>query len=190
MQFRVIARWLRRMCCCSGSRGRSHKTLPDESPQPAAGIIFTNGTHVLAAHQYKDGREIISGLGGKMELSDPTPYYTAVRETLEELFDIKPPVPLISYICADIQPIHTMATCGYINHQLSFDDLERLLLIVSRSEAISPIYPGGAVPTLNELIINRKAKNTSEVRALSILPISCAWFVDQNFMQDMRGIKR
>jgi NUDIX domain len=187
----MVFQWLKRIYkrCFHIRAGYTHKQLK-EPVAGAAGIIFTNGTHVLAAHQYKDGREIISGLGGKMELSDPTPYYTAVRETLEELFDIQPPASLISYICADVQPIHTMTAGGYINHQLSFDDLERLLLIVSRSEVISPIYPGGAVPTLNELILKRKAKNTSEVRALSILPITSAWFVDQNFMQDMRGIKR
>lgn len=174
------------------NRGTGHKTLADDTQAHAhaAGILFTNGTHVLAAHQRKNGREIISGLGGKMEAADLTPYYAAVRETLEELFDIEPSTHLISRICSDVQPIHTEATAGYTNHQLSFDDLEQILLIVSRSDAISPIYPGGAVPTIDELLLRRKPKKNSEVRALSIMAVSGAWNVDADFATDLASIKR
>ncbi len=175
------------------NRGTGHKTLADDTQAhaqaQAAGILFTNGTHVLAAHQRKDGREIISGLGGKMETSDLTPYYAAVRETLEELFDIEPSTHLISRICADVQPFHIEATAGYTNHQLSFDDLEQILLIVSRSDAISPIYAGGAVPTIDELLLRRKPKKNSEVRALSIMAVSAAWNVDADFAADIQSIK-
>jgi hypothetical protein len=53
----------------------------------AAGCIFTNQTHVLAALQTKRGVEKISGLGG-MKKTGESCERTALRETLEELFEL------------------------------------------------------------------------------------------------------
>jgi len=61
----------------------------------AAGVIFTNNTHIIAGYQQDEQNEqantyAFSGFGGKKELSDnDNPNFTAIREMLEELFDIQ-----------------------------------------------------------------------------------------------------
>jgi hypothetical protein len=58
----------------------------------AAGIIFTNNTHIIAGYQEdsETNQFAFSGFGGKKEVSDNNnPKFTAIREMLEELFDIQ-----------------------------------------------------------------------------------------------------
>jgi hypothetical protein len=54
----------------------------------AAGIVFTNGTHILAGYQPRKKNPHISGLGGSKQ-KDESYMQTAWRETLEELFELK-----------------------------------------------------------------------------------------------------
>lgn len=49
----------------------------------SAGIIFTDGKHVLAGYQKN---RFFSGIGGSKEPSETDPKFTAIREMLEELF--------------------------------------------------------------------------------------------------------
>ena len=58
----------------------------------AAGIIFTNNTHIISGYQEdsETKRYAFSGFGGKKEdFDEEKPAYTAIREMLEELFDIQ-----------------------------------------------------------------------------------------------------
>jgi hypothetical protein len=58
----------------------------------AAGVIFTNNTHIIAGFQQDEQANVcaFSGIGGKKEISDEEiPKFTAIREMLEELFDIQ-----------------------------------------------------------------------------------------------------
>lgn len=58
----------------------------------ASGIIFTNNTHIIAGYQEdsQTNKFAFSGFGGKKEVSDNNnPKFTAIREMLEELFDIQ-----------------------------------------------------------------------------------------------------
>ena len=51
-----------------------------------AGIMFTDGKLVLAGYNSK--HLFISGIGGKIKENE-TPILTAVRETVEELFELE-----------------------------------------------------------------------------------------------------
>jgi len=61
----------------------------------AAGVIFTNNTHIIAGYQEDSETDsetntfVLSGFGGKKEPSDHNSKYTAIREMLEEIFDIQ-----------------------------------------------------------------------------------------------------
>ena len=58
----------------------------------AAGVIFTNNTHIIAGFQQDEqtNEYAFSGIGGKKEDPDnANPKFTAIREMLEELFDIQ-----------------------------------------------------------------------------------------------------
>ena len=51
-----------------------------------AGIMFTNGSLVLSG--YSQHKNKLTGIGGKKE-NNELPYETALRETMEELFELK-----------------------------------------------------------------------------------------------------
>ena len=158
-------------------------------PQPirAAGIFFSDDRHLLAAYQRKNGRLLISGLGGKQEVSDPTLYYTAVRETLEELYDIQPSTGLINQVIHAVKPHVTIDVEGYANFYLSFDQLNSIMEMVA-ADTHSPIYR--AMPrTLTELIQNRRPLPNSEVTALALIPMEANAHIDPEFNHDINQFK-
>jgi hypothetical protein len=64
-----------------------------------AGILFTDERMVLAGCR---SNGVITGIGGKRK-QDETPYKTAVRETLEELFEYKKvPVKMIEAVIESV----------------------------------------------------------------------------------------
>ncbi len=157
-----------------------------ETKVQSAGIFFSDDRHLLAAYQKKHGNIIISGLGGKQETSDPTLYYTAVRETLEELYDIKPSTGLINQIIHALKPHVTIDFEEYANFYLSFNQLNLLMEMVA-ADTVSPIYR--TMPrTLTELIQNRRSLPSSEVSALALMPMECAQ-IDPEFNQDITQFK-
>lgn len=75
----------------SHKRKRPNNSNTNTTNFRSAGIVFTNGKVVLAGYQRKirNGREIstfISGIGGATEEGE-TPLQTAIRETVEEIYD-------------------------------------------------------------------------------------------------------
>lgn len=154
----------------------------------AAGIFFSDDRHLLAAYQRKNGKLIISGLGGKQETSDPTLYYTAVRETLEELYDIQPSTGLINQIIHALKPHVSLDVEGYANFYLSFDQLTSLMEMVA-ADTTSPIYR--TMPhTLTELIQNRRPLPNSEISALALMPMECNAQIDPEFNGDINQFKQ
>ena len=151
----------------------------------AAGIFFTNNKLVLAGYQPNKKVPFIGGIGGKKQNTELY-HQTAIRETLEELFDIKPSIELINTINTTILPQNVLITKNPENYSIlifSFRNLEQMLQILLELNIISPLYD--IFPkNISELIFNRKDIN-SEITHLCLLPLKENLTIDNNFMQDI-----
>jgi len=158
----------------------------------SAGVLFTNGTHVLGGYQPKKEYPCISGIGGKRELRDTSFLYTAIRECLEELFAVSESLPLyIELIQENVTPLRVVELGAYINCIFSFHDLERMLTLLSDAGFVSPVYK--VFPrTMDALMYTRLASEDQELTHLAILPIlpghGDSPFVSREFIKDMRYI--
>jgi hypothetical protein len=170
-----------------------------------AGVLFTNGTHVLGGYQPKKDSPCISGIGGKRELRDTSFLYTGLREFLEEIFAIEPlaacprqakddggPNPsYIELIQEHVTPLRIVELGGYINIVYSFNDLETILVLLNANGATSSLYYTFPL-TLNDLIFTRKITDEQEITHLALLPRVSSHgdgpFVGREFIKDMRYI--
>lgn len=157
----------------------------------AAGIVFTDGKLMLAGYQPKKTHPYISGIGGSKK-NNETPQDTAIRETLEEIFDIEiVKEDMLDLIKKNIIPGKTVKNGSYVCFVYSFNDLEKLLNIVKYSGLRSPLY--NQIPTtVSDLILNRDTTNESEISHLCLLPLvkhnSKNPLVDKNLIKDMSQI--
>jgi hypothetical protein len=127
-----------------------------------AGCMFVNTRHVLAAiHTGKHkSHSILSGFGGKRQ--DPAESWkrTAIRETIEELFDVGTIPSLDTHIlprflrrCPPSSVIYSDAH-NYLTLIYSFRDLEYLLRLC-RKYVKSPLYPQGIPRTVWDILVKR-----------------------------------
>ncbi len=159
-----------------------------QKPVPAAGIFFSDERHVLSAYQKRHNTLIVSGLGGKQEPQDVSIYYTAIRETLEELYDIQPSDGLINRVMHAIHPTMTIQAENYTTFYMSFEQLNRIMQIVAEVTQ-SPIYR--QMPhTIHDLISNRRPLPSSEVSALALQPMESMAVQDREFMHDIESFKK
>jgi len=156
----------------------------------SAGILFTNNTHVLAGYQLinkhnKQDEKVLSGFGGKKE-NDETDIQTAIRETLEELFEINVTDFLVSFIEKILIPRKIIIQNNYTLFIFNFDDLLVILNVIKFNDLASKLYD--VIPlTLTDLILNRKHYHESEISELSLLPIKTVidgFRIDTLFMDD------
>jgi hypothetical protein len=120
----------------------------------AAGVLITNGRHVLAG--YQPARGAITGFGGKRE-GDEEPLETAWRELFEELLGIEAPALLPRW--------KLLYSGDYVLYTCSFADLEALLGLVGSS----PFYTSGSPRSIADLLLSRS--NGTEITELALLPI-------------------
>lgn len=150
---------------------RKAKTPPRTSKKKiSAGMVFTNGETILGA--YEPGKLCVSGLGGKHEKAED-PAATAIRETIEELYGIR---DVTQSMIDSIKKLlkfdvsHESATAAYIFYVVDYEDLEKLLLFMSKQPIRSAHYP--VLPkTLAELLA-RKHIPGSEVESLELIPLA------------------
>jgi len=192
--------FLKRFSCFSAHNVRIEPT-PDPTtelsqtkpinPIKGAGVIFTNGTHILAGYQPNKKKPFISGIGGRI-MNAETNNQAAIREMIEELFDIyKPPPQLISAINRKIPEKHSIINGDYAIIVYSFEDLDKILKITEDFVKKSPIYKKFP-ESLNDLLWNRLPKRRSEISHLCILPFvehNTEPFVDSNLLEDLKLIK-
>jgi hypothetical protein len=165
--------------------------LTDPEGYSAAGVVFTDGKHMLAGYQPGKKRPHISGIGGGKDESDKSYIHTAIREMIEELFDISEvPLPLIHDIERHILPTRFIQSGSYIMAIYRLSDIQLILRLVKRHKLISPIYD--KIPTtLDDLIFKRKIPEdrVPEITHLAILPVVLhpheLPFVDPHVVQDM-----
>lgn len=163
-------------------------TVEPTTTYSCAGAIFTNGTHILAGYQPNKKRPFISGIGGRMEKAE-TFIETAIRETIEEILDVKVVPPKLIYdVINEVKWKKTMKNGSYWIVIYTFEDLFNILKISAIHLKTSPIYK--KIPTnLEELLFKRIPLKKSEISQLCILPIVShpdnSPFVDNNLLKDI-----
>jgi hypothetical protein len=133
-----------------------------------AGILFTNKNYALAG--YNSRKERITGIGGKKQGFE-LPYETALRESIEEIFELE---FLTSSMLRQLSEKVTFDTCfsngEYTTFIMSFDDLEVLIRTVCQFNVKSIVYD--SIPqTINELILFRKPNPNAELKWLMLVPL-------------------
>jgi hypothetical protein len=153
----------------------------------AAGIIFTDGRHILGGYQPKKRTPFISGIGGMKEPGE-TYMITAIRETLEELFDLENiPEELLNKLNQELKNKQIMQNNTYISIICTFEDLQIIFNLLKKHNIESRLYD--EIPNnLYDLIFKRKINKDSEIAQLCILPLvnhdKKNLFVDSYFISD------
>jgi hypothetical protein len=152
----------------------------------AAGCIFTNQTHVLAGLQTKRGVEKISGLGG-MKKTGESCERTALREMLEELFELKIPDEILTELIIHIKPQGIYLQGTYVLIHYSFEQLQGILELVKPWLESTVLYERFPL-NLTELIFERKQSVIAEITSLCLLPLKSPMLLDTNFLNDIEYI--
>jgi hypothetical protein len=150
-----------------------------------AGILFTNRVMVLCG--YKSEKQCITGIGGKMHKGE-TACQTAVRETIEELFEFENiPTKLLENIVDLLLFDNLMAYRGYTTFIMDFHELDKIFTEVGKFQLKSRCYVN--VPqNLTELIMQRVPNEKVELSHLALIPAeSCT--VDRHLMSDIHTFK-
>ena len=160
----------------------------------AAGVLFTDGTQVLAGFQPLKEEPSISGFGGGREGRE-TIRETAFRELLEELFDPDPSFdlkPLIQVLKERYKKDPIIKKNTYRFLILPFRELTAILALVKAIGMRSQVYT--AIPiTIADLIKKRKPLPTSEISTLHLLSRTAAIGpngepIDPYFLEDLQSI--
>jgi hypothetical protein len=156
----------------------------------SAGCMFFNDQFVLAGYQPRKQKPFLSGLGGKRE-GEETYDITALRETIEELFELQTvPLEWITAIQEKVPSKGTVKNGDYIIVLYSFEDLQQILQILQEKGAVSELYSEFPV-NLQSLLFHRKQlQYPAEISHLALLPFvnhsSDTPFVSHSFVKDMR----
>jgi hypothetical protein len=184
-------------CCISKGRFGEHlqsdlsETLliPDYE---CAGIMFTDMNHILAGYQPNKRNPCITGIGGGRE--DGEQYMdTAIRETIEELFNVEEvSSKLIKTIRDTIQPKQIIMNEYYVSIIYDFDDLHTFLALMKRFKVKTNVYD--TIPlTLMDLLLKRKLNvPKAEIKHLVLLPfiqhLDNYPLIHREFIEDMNKL--
>ena len=170
--------------CCFRSRKVKSITL-------SAGVVFTDETLLLCGYQPYKAAPCISGIGGSCEPGEDV-FTCAIREMIEELFEIKYMAPGLIRAMKEIAPRKVFTNQNYHIIMYSFEDLDMILKALANLGLQSPLY--SVFPTtLHELLFTRNVGSVSaEISHLALLPIvhhtSTLPFVDAYLISDMKEI--
>lgn len=163
----------------------SKRSDNDINNYTSAGCIFIERNLILSGYQKKNSKYIISGIGGKKENNDKNSLQTAIREMIEELFNVTTLSDKLLNELIKIKPKKTIITKNHVNYVFTFFELDEMLEIMNDYKIKSNIY--SIFPTcINELLFNRKINNNSEISHLCLLPIvKTKIIIDNDFMNDI-----
>jgi len=161
----------------------------DPSNYTAAGVLLTDGTCVLSALQKFQTTQKISGIGGQKEDGE-TYMDTALREMIEELFDIVTvPKPLLETLKAHFPPHIVFQQGTYILITYSFCDMERMLPYIASFGIKSRLYETMPI-NFYELVRLRFIADDCELLHLLLLPLyltkGTSKFVHREFIKDLQ----
>ena len=154
-------------------------------PFQAAGILFTDGTHVIAGFQPSKGA--YSGFGGSREARE-TIRATAIREALEELLEPEGQIqPFVNSLKERYKSYTVTRKGSYRFLVLSFNELLDILKEAKAVDLKSQIYK--SIPTtIAALLTKRQPQTTTEVHDLILLPVSATVHtipLDPNLEEDL-----
>uniref|UniRef100_A0A6C0B2X9 Uncharacterized protein n=1 Tax=viral metagenome TaxID=1070528 RepID=A0A6C0B2X9_9ZZZZ len=152
-----------------------------------AGIMFTDGKFVLAG--YNPMKFHISGIGGKIEEGE-TAIHTAIRETLEELFELETiPEDLTAILYETLTFDTVFSSNGYTNFIMDFRyDLEVIFNAISKFDVRSRVY--STIPqTLEQLLMTRIVVPEAELSHLMLIPCIYNIGFDMSFINDIYTFK-
>jgi len=133
-------------------------------PFSAAGVLFTDGVHVLAGFQ--PNKASISGFGGSRERGE-TIRQTAFREVLEELLEPEEiPASLLQTLVARYKEYPVTRKGSYRFLTLSFADL---LFILQESKDLKSTLYKSTPRSMTALLKKRKPTPSTEVTTLMLL---------------------
>ena len=120
----------------------------------SASIVFYQGNSVLCAKGYST-RGLYSGIGGTIEQTDSTPAYAAIREAIEELFEVRAPAELLNYFASQLT-VHyiPLQYPSHVTYYLTFNHLETIMQECKRQKLKSPLYK--VFPTTIQQLLNRR----------------------------------
>jgi hypothetical protein len=152
-----------------------------------AGILFTDRKLVLAG--FNQHRFAITGIGGKKK-DDELPWQTALRETLEELFEfVEIPERLLRIVAGSLSFDSLICSKGYSTFVMSFHDLNKIMrMLPFAGELVSRVYD--VLPTtVEQLVLTRKVVQGAEFSHLSLIPFVHNLSLDRHFINDIYAFK-
>jgi len=148
----------------------------------AAGCLFSDGKLALSGYHPKN--KFIDGIGGKC-LDGESAHRTAIRETMEELFEFKKyPAYLVEELMNLLPARKCMRTGFYTNFMYSFHDLELMLMHLKCRMMESPLYDEFP-ETLQDLLLKRNIYHRSEITHLLLLPALPLIRIHPLFLKDL-----
>lgn len=157
----------------------------------SAGCLFTDGNYVLCGYQPNKKIPVVSGFGGRKHKGENY-VDTAVRETVEELFEIHIQSEEMLRELKMI-PFKLLYQSGsYINVIYSFSDLLLFLIIIKKHMGKSPMYSQFPL-TIDKLMSERLLSQDSEISRLMLIPLlehdPGTPFIAPEFVNDISVIK-
>lgn len=155
-----------------------------------AGCLFFNDQFLLAGYQPRKQRPVLSGLGGKKEEGEEI-WTTALRETIEELFELSTvPAVWIEQIQCSVPHKGFLKNGEYVSVLYSFEDLQTILEILKMMGCKSEFYDEFPTNLLALLFHRKQLETLPEVSHLTFLPLVLhaldTPFVSPQFLKDMR----
>jgi hypothetical protein len=147
-----------------------------------AGCLFTNHKHVLAGYHHRKTTPFIGGFGGKKEKNEVYEE-TAIREMVEELFNVTNVSFTLIINIKKIIPLKTLHHNNYYILVYTFDDLLTILAECNKfiKSDLYEIMPD----TVEKLIFNRLYNEKSEISTLCLLPKSKFLKIEKDFAIDV-----
>ena len=176
-----------RMFSCCSPQSVLEPANPAFTGYFGAGFVFTDNLLILCGWEPRKQRPGLYGIGGKAESTDVGDYrITAARETVEELFAIKPQRSLLMQIAA-LRPVREELVGGYVMIYHTFSTLQQLIRLV---RSPSPFYLRNPI-TIEELIFKRFTTGTAEVAQLCLLPVTrLPVVVSADLVDDIRRLSK
>ena len=156
--------------------------------QKSGGCLFTDGRYILGGLQIKNGQKIISGFGGRAFENEDI-IHTALREMVEELFEIHNIPEIIEEIFIHFIPRRFAENGDYTLLVYDFEDLLDFVKILKGNHLVSPLYEQFP-SSIEELIFKRSITESSEIQQLALLPFDAAMLLDTNFLKDIEFVQK
>jgi hypothetical protein len=150
-----------------------------------AGCLFTNHNHVLAGYHHRKSIPFIGGFGGKKEKNEVYEE-SAIREMVEELFNVTNVSFTLIINIKKIIPLKTLHHNNYYILVYTFDDL--LTILTECKKFVKSDLYEKMPDTVETLIFDRLYNEKSEISTLCLLPKSKFLKIEKDFILDISMI--